>query len=99
MPKSEMNQFLTKLAEEIREAADQWKRDAAEHYTTNSPCDREMRKVAAADAREIRKVSTMVRSGQILSAYDRASSLDTIVREAIPDKFWEFSGKLSRVRG
>lgn len=96
MAKSEMSAFLLSLCVEIRAAAQSWKDDAARNWPSSSSFDREMRRTAAADAKAIRAVATLVKSGQVLEAYKAADLLDTVVREQIPGRFWTFASNLAR---
>jgi len=57
-----------------------------------------MRKAAASDAKSIRGIATLVKSGQVFAAYEKASCLDTVVREAIPSRFWDSVSALARHR-
>jgi hypothetical protein len=56
----------------------------------SSTPDAGMVKCGKADARSLRKVGKLIKSGKVQEAAEFASNLDTIVREAIPDKVWEF---------
>jgi hypothetical protein len=98
MPKSEMSEFLGGLCGELRSAAQSWKMDAGRSWPSSSTSDREMRAAAAADAKAIRAVAALVKSGQVFEAYERASCLDTVVREAIPPRFWDSVSALARHR-
>lgn len=98
MAKNEMSVFLGSLCDEIRSAARSWKEDAARNWPSSSPGDREMRRVAASDAKSICEVASMVRAGQVFSAREKASCLDTVVREAIPARFWDSVSSLARHR-
>lgn len=98
MAKSEMSAFLLGLCDELRSAANSWREDASRSWPSSSKEDRGMRASAAADARSIRAVASLVKAGQVFQAYEKASCLDTVVREAIPDRFWNTVSHLARHR-
>ncbi len=95
---NEMRTVLAELADEIKSAALEWKSSAYQSWPSPSPSDREMRKTAQADMKAMNSVAALVKSGQLTDAYDRASGLDTIVREAVPEKFWKFAESVARLR-
>lgn len=97
MAKNEIGQFLASLAEDLKKAAQTSKEEAHRLWPSSSSSDREMRKVAARDAKEILAVASLLKSGQVSRAHDRASGLDTIVRESIPDRFWDFVESVRRL--
>ena len=86
-----MKALLSDLSRDLLNAARAYKKDTDRGWPSSSPNDREMRKIARTDAQAIRSIATLLRSGQITEAHNRASGLDTIVREIIPDHFWDFA--------
>lgn len=80
---------LAKVAEEVRAAADKWVASHRRNWPKNTEGDREMRKCGARDAKDMRGVAAFLKKGDIPKAKEAASRLDTIVRDAIPEKFWD----------
>lgn len=51
--------------------------------------DAEMRKCYTQDRKDLRRVLTLYKRGSWKQAADFADSLDTLVREMIPDPIWD----------
>lgn len=91
MPQNELKAILSDLSRDLINAATASKKEADRSWPSSSTDDREMRKIARTDAQAIRSIASLVRAGRITEAYNKASGLDTIVREIIPDHFWDFA--------
>lgn len=94
---NEMKESFAILAEDIRSASREWKKEADQSWPSSSPSDKKMRQLASSDARDIRSVAALVQSGKVFEAEDRASELDTAVREAFPNKFWSLVDSFHRL--
>jgi hypothetical protein len=97
MAKNEISEILGSLSSQIRGAARAWKDEAARSWSSRSASDREMRHLAGVDAKSICEVAALVKSGQVTAAYEKANGMDTVVREAIPEEFWNFAEMVRRV--
>ena len=85
--KSEFSPSLLKVwADSLRKAGeekvDSWRKDP----------DPTMRKMARDDAADMKKIARMIETGNITKAKNAISSLDTIVREEIPNEVWDGLG-------
>jgi hypothetical protein len=97
MPKNELKGLLQSISEEISSSAREFKQEACRSWASSSANDREMRKIARSDEKAVRAIASLVRAGRVSEAYDKASCLDTVVRETIPDRFWEFAETTRRL--
>lgn len=86
-----MRQFLEELSTELRSTAKASKAEVDRNWPSSSSSDREMRKMGSKDAKDIRTIASLVKSGRITDAKNKAENLDTVVREILPERFWTFT--------
>ena len=80
----------TKFAREIREIARIWREDHINTWNGKTQCDRDMREVGKADARDLRRVARLLREGRVTEAAKKLDSLDTIIRDLIPEETYKY---------
>jgi hypothetical protein len=79
MDKEVLKDVLKSFSDQIR----RWENRA-------NGCERYLALVYKEDAMDLWKVHALMKSGEYRKAKRVASSLDTIVREQIPDEAWDF---------
>lgn len=80
---------IEKAIEEFQAAIKRWYPDAREMSK------REVTKRYTQDRKDMKKVLGLVKKGKMHQAYELACSLDTIVREEIPNSIWTIISKES----
>jgi hypothetical protein len=70
----------------ITQAAIRWGQNA---LVPDIRKDKEFAKVYRSDARNLKEVARLVRQNKLVEAANKASRLDTIVRDIIPEGPWE----------
>lgn len=90
MQKNEMKKFLDELSAELRATAKTSKEEVLRMWPSSSKSDREMRAVSRSDEKALVTVGSLLKAGHLTKAYNKASGLDTLVRDMIPDRFWDF---------
>lgn len=77
------------IAAEIHEAAKKWEKDHKTRWGAESKDpDPSMVKSGMQDAQDLREVAELLSRGALLEARAKAWSLDTIVRDEIPNSFF-----------
>ena len=75
--------MTTKIAaEKVREAADKWEKTETDNE--------ELKETYVLDAQDLRVLSHIIDRGDLRNAIYLASTLDTVVRDAIPGDVWEW---------
>jgi len=75
------------VASEIRTAARAWEERGDSEY------DVSLVKMYRSDAKDLRKIASLVDVGRIQRARDAAASLDTFVRDQLPQSFFDLLEK------
>ena len=76
-----MTKKMKTMITEFKEAIKDW----------NDPkADKEMKKVYMADRKDLRQIVSLMMSGKIKEASEKAYWLDTIVRDVIPNSAYDY---------
>jgi len=81
------------VSNDVRKAAEEW----LDGCLSDPLCGLEERKLARKDMRDVRKISFLLKKGDIVGARSYAERLDTLVREVVPESFWELSDNFNRL--
>jgi hypothetical protein len=73
------------LAEQLKQVAAAWQKEG----TTNFKKDAHMLSVYASDSKDLLAIHSLFAKGQDKAAAQKASKLDTIIREQIPTELWD----------
>lgn len=85
---------FNEVSEVVKKAADDWLTECSGFSGAGGA---EERRMARKDARDIRKVASLLKKGDIDGARKHAENLDTLVREVVPGAFWELSDAFKRL--